>query len=55
MGTGGGGGAGSYWANTAPPWHDNDFNTDGNLIEYICKVSFEHMIFTDPVPVLKAA
>ena len=30
MGTGGGGGAGSYWSNNSPNWHDNDFNTDGN-------------------------
>jgi hypothetical protein len=30
MGTGGGGGAGSYWSNNAPNWHNNDFNTDGN-------------------------
>ena len=29
--------------------------TEGNFIEYICKVLFEHIIFTEPVPVLKAA
>ena len=27
----------------------------GNFTEYICKVSFEHIIFTEPVPVLNAA
>ena len=31
------------------------FKTEGNLTEYICKVSFEHTIFTEPVPVLNAA
>ena len=31
------------------------FKTEGNFIEYICKVFFEHTIFTEPVPVLNAA
>ena len=30
MGTGGGGGAATYWSNNEPAWHSNDFNTDGN-------------------------
>ena len=30
MGTGGGGGAGSYHSHVAAQWHDNDFNVDAN-------------------------